>query len=67
MKWSFAFIAVGLAGCGSGSSLDYRYAQECTDRRTNELYSRVAVQDVADEEVQAIIEQCLSEASTAAS
>jgi len=62
-----AVIAVGLllAGCGAGDNnmgAVMADADACAEQRTNELYSRVAAQDVPDEQLRQIVNECLAEA-----
>lgn len=51
-----------LAGCDSGS-IDMKAARECTERRFDALSSRVAAQDISDEQMKAIADQCVAENS----
>lgn len=56
-----------LGACGSQEpepnfAKVYEYADECSTRRMNDLTSRVAAQDVTDEQLQQIVNDCLTEA-----
>jgi uncharacterized protein YgiB involved in biofilm formation len=53
-----------LIGCQKQDNFGevYRYADECADRRTDELFRRVAAQDVPNEQLKRIVDECLAEA-----
>jgi hypothetical protein len=65
--WSLVAIVVLLCtgGCQRRDNFGqvYAAAKKCSDQRTNALYQRVAAQDVTDEQLHAIVDQCMAEAN----
>ena len=65
MRPAYLLLLLGVAGCDTkpdNFKQVFDYAKACTDRRTDDLYAKVAVQDVPDDVVKGIIEDCYAEA-----
>lgn len=69
MRGVASLVLATLTACGCGGGSDFSKvmadAEACTERRENELYARVAAQNVTDEQLHQIVDECMARAANA--